>query len=106
MGGTSTEAEVSRRTGNAVLKALQSKGYDAEGMELNPQTFASDIKDSECDIVFNAVHGKYGEDGLIQGTLDMLDISYTGSGVLSSALTMDKIMAKRIFKKYNYDGAV
>ena len=97
MGGTSTEAEVSRRTGAAVLKALQDKGYDAEGMELNPQTFASDIKSSECDIVFNALHGKYGEDGLVQGTLDMLDIPYTGSGVLSAALTMDKIMAKRIF---------
>ena len=101
MGGTSTEAEVSRRTGKAILTALQSMGYDAEGMELNPQTFASDIKDSECDIVFNAVHGKYGEDGLIQGTLDMLDIPYTGSGVLSSALTMDKIMAKRIFNAKN-----
>ena len=101
MGGTSTEAEVSRRTGKAILTALQSMGYDAEGMELNPQTFASDIKDSECDIVFNAVHGKYGEDGLIQGTLDMLDIPYTGSGVLSSALTMDKITAKRIFNAKN-----
>lgn len=101
MGGTSTEAEVSRRTGNAILKALQEKGYDAEGMELNPQTFASDIRNSECDIVFNALHGKYGEDGLIQGTLDMLDIPYTGSGVLSAALTMDKIMAKRIFNAKN-----
>ena len=97
MGGTSTEAEVSRRTGNAVLKALQSKGYDAEGMELNPQTFAGDIRDSECDIVFNAVHGKYGEDGLVQGTLDMLDIPYTGSNTLAAALTLDKITAKRIF---------
>ncbi|MBR1858866.1 MAG: UDP-N-acetylmuramate--L-alanine ligase, partial [Selenomonadaceae bacterium] len=101
MGGTSTEAEVSRRTGNAILQALQSKGYDAEGMELNPQTFASDIKEMDCDIVFNAVHGKYGEDGLIQGVLDMLDIPYTGSGVLSSALTMDKVMAKRIFNAKN-----
>ena len=101
MGGTSTEAEVSRRTGSAILKALQSKGYDAEGMELNPQTFASDIKSSDCDIVFNALHGKYGEDGLVQGTLEMLDIPYTGSGVLSAALTMDKIMAKRIFNAKN-----
>ncbi len=101
MGGTSTEAEVSRRTGSAILTALQSKGYDAEGMELNPQTFANDIKNSDCDIVFNAVHGKYGEDGLIQGTLEMLDIPYTGSGVLSSALTMDKVMAKRIFNAKN-----
>ncbi|MBR1728138.1 MAG: UDP-N-acetylmuramate--L-alanine ligase [Selenomonadaceae bacterium] len=101
MGGTSTEAEVSRRTGKAILNALLSKGYDAEGMELNPQTFAGEIRDSECDIVFNALHGKYGEDGLVQGTLDMLDIPYTGSGVLSAALTMDKVMAKRIFNAKN-----
>ena len=97
MGGPSTEAEVSRRTGAAILQALQSKGYNVEGMELNPPTFASDIKASGCDIVFNAVHGKYGEDGQIQGTLDMLNIPYTSSDVLASALTMDKVMAKRIF---------
>ncbi len=101
MGGTSTEAEVSRRTGKAILNALQQKGYDAEGMELNPQTFASEIRSADCDIVFNALHGKYGEDGLIQGTLEMLDIPYTGSSVLSAALTMDKIMAKRIFNAKN-----
>lgn len=97
MGGPSTEAEVSRRTGAAILNALQSKGYNAEGMELNPPTFAADIKASGCDIVFNAVHGKYGEDGLMQGTLDMLNIPYTSSDVMASAVTMDKVMAKRIF---------
>ena len=97
MGGTSTEAEVSRRTGKAILKALKSKNYDADGMELNPKTFASDIQARDCDIVFNAIHGKYGEDGLVQGTLDMLEIPYTGSGVLTAALTMDKVMTKRIF---------
>ena len=97
MGGPSTEAEVSRRTGAAILKALQSKDYNVEGMELNPPTFASDIKASGCDMVFNAVHGKYGEDGQMQGTLDMLGIPYTSSDVLASALTMDKVMAKRIF---------
>ena len=70
-------------------------------MELNPQTFASEIRSADCDIVFNALHGKYGEDGLIQGTLEMLDIPYTGSSVLSAALTMDKIMAKRIFNAKN-----
>lgn len=97
MGGTSTEAEVSRRTGKAVLKALQSKGYNAEGMELNPKTFASDIQKTGCAIVFNALHGKFGEDGLLQGTLEMLDIPYTGSGVLAAAVTMDKVAAKRVF---------
>ena len=72
MGGPSTEAEISRQTGAAILKALQSKGYNAEGMELNPPTFAEDIKKSGCAIVFNALHGKFGEDGVLQGTLDML----------------------------------
>lgn len=94
-GGTSTEAEVSRRTGKAIHNALKSKNYNVELMELNPQTFAATIKEKNCDIVFNAVHGKYGEDGLIQGTLDMLKIPYTGSGVLAAAITMDKIATKR-----------
>ena len=65
MGGTSTEAEVSRRTGTAILNALKSKGYNAEGMELVPETFANDIQKSGCAIVFNALHGKFGEDGLL-----------------------------------------
>lgn len=97
MGGTSTEAEISRQTGTAILKALQSKGYKAEGMELKPATFASDIKKSGCRIVFNALHGKFGEDGLMQGTLDMMGIPYTGSGVLAAAVTMDKAASKRVF---------
>lgn len=96
MGGTSTEAEISRQTGSAILKALQSKGYNAVGMELKPETFAEDIKKSGCAIVFNALHGKYGEDGLIQGTLEMLGIPYTGSGVLAAAITMDKAATKRV----------
>jgi D-alanine-D-alanine ligase/UDP-N-acetylmuramate--alanine ligase len=97
MGGTSTEAEVSRRTGTAILNALKAKGYNAEGMELVPKTFASDIQKSGCAIVFNALHGKFGEDGLLQGTLDMLGIPYTGSGVLAAAVTMDKAASKRVF---------
>lgn len=97
MGGPSTEAEVSRRTGKAILEALLSKGYNAEGMELDPLHFAGDIRKSGCSIVFNALHGKFGEDGMIQGTLDMLGIPYTGSGVLAAAITMDKAASKRIF---------
>ena len=97
MGGTSTEAEVSRRTGTAILNALKAKGYNAEGMELVPKTFASEIQKSGCAIVFNALHGKFGEDGLLQGTLDMLGIPYTGSGVLAAAVTMDKAASKRVF---------
>ena len=100
-GGTSTEAEVSRRTGKAIYDALISKNYCAELLELNPQTFAATIRDKNCTIVFNALHGKYGEDGLIQGTLDMLKIPYTGSGVLAAALTMDKVATKRFLKSAN-----
>ena len=96
MGGPSTEAEVSRRTGKAIADALKSKSYNVETMELKPKTFADDIQQKKCSIVFNAVHGLCGEDGLIQGTLDMLNIPYTGSGTLAAALTMDKIMTKRV----------
>ena len=97
MGGTSTEAEVSRRTGKAIADALKSKNYNVETMELNPKTFAADILNAHCGIVFNAVHGLYGEDGQLQGTLDMLGIKYTGSGVLAASMTMDKVATKRMF---------
>lgn len=97
MGGTSTEAAISRQTGTAILKALQSKGYHAVGMELHPETFAEEIKEADPAIVFNALHGKFGEDGVLQGTLDMLGIPYTGSGVLAAAVTMDKAASKRVF---------
>lgn len=100
-GGTSTEAEVSRRTGKAIADALRSKNYNVELLELNPQTFAQTIREKNCGIVFNAVHGRYGEDGLIQGTLDMLKIPYTGSDVLAAALTMDKVATKHFLKSAN-----
>ena len=98
MGGPSSEAEVSRRSGGAILAALREKGYPAVGMELHPPTFAEEIRKLRPAIVFNALHGKYGEDGILQGTLDMLGIPYTGSGVRAAALTMDKLTAKRIFR--------
>lgn len=97
MGGPSTEAEVSRRSGTAILEALKAKGYNAEGLELNPATFANDIKASGAEFVFNALHGKFGEDGIIQGTLEMMGIPYTGSGVMAAAVTMDKVASKRFF---------
>ena len=100
-GGTSTEAEVSRRTGKAIADALKSKNYNVELMELNPLTFAEKIREKDCGIVFNALHGKYGEDGLIQGTLDMLKIPYTGSDVLAAALTMDKVATKHFLNSAN-----
>ena len=97
MGGPSSEAEVSRRTGTAILAALKSLGYDAHGMEFHPATFADDIKEAQADIVFNAMHGSFGEDGKMQAVLELIGIPYTGSGVTASAVTMDKTMAKNIF---------
>ena len=97
MGGPSSEASISRQTWAAVLKALQSKGCNASGMEFVPETFSADIKASGAKLVFNAMHGKFGEDGLVQAALELLGIPYTGSGVLASAVTMDKAAAKRVF---------
>lgn len=97
MGGPSSEAEVSRRTGGAVLEALQSKGINAVGMELVPEKFMAEIKAAEPAMVFNAVHGAFGEDGSLQAVLEFLGVPYTGSGVLAAALTMDKAMAKQVF---------
>ena len=97
MGGPSAEAEVSRRTGGAILTALQLKGLNAVGMEFSPSDFVKEITAASPAIVFNAMHGAYGEDGRLAAILDMLGIPYTGSSVLASALTMDKAACKRIF---------
>ncbi len=97
MGGPSAEREVSLNTGNAILQALQSKGYQAVGIDMDPKRIVSQLQQANIDIVFNAIHGKFGEDGALQGALDMLGIPYTGSGVLASAITMDKSISKRLF---------
>lgn len=97
MGGPSAESDVSRRTGAAILTALQTKGYQAEGMELNPSTLMDDLQQAKCDVVFIAIHGKFGEDGAVQGTLEMMGIPYTGSGVMASAVAMDKAATKDMF---------
>lgn len=102
MGGPSSEAEISRLTGTAILNALTEKGYNVEGMEFVPQTMVEDIKNSGCDIVFNAVHGKYGEDGRIAAALEMIDMPYTSCSVLSSALTMDKVASKHLSVSYTH----
>jgi len=97
MGGPSTEREVSLNTGAGILAALQEKGYNAVGIDLNPLRFVEQLKEDEIEIVFNAIHGQYGEDGVLQGALELLGIPYTGSGVLASAMAMDKGISKRIF---------
>lgn len=98
MGGPSAEREVSLNTGKAILTALQEAGYkNTIGIDLEPTRFVEQLKEARIEVVFNAVHGQYGEDGILQGALELLGIPYTGAGVLSSAMAMDKGISKRIF---------
>lgn len=99
-GGPSSEREVSLASGREVLKALISLGYEAELLDLD-DFFVEKIKEKRPDIVFIALHGKPGEDGTVQGILEILGIPYTGSGVLASALAMNKFFTKRIFMSSN-----
>jgi D-alanine-D-alanine ligase len=97
MGGTSAEREVSLVSGEACAAALESCGYRVTRIDAGcdlPQR----LIDLRPDRVFNALHGRFGEDGRVQGLLDVLGLPYTHSGVLASALAMDKPMAKRIFR--------
>lgn len=98
MGGPSAEAEVSRRTGAAISDALASKGYTVSTLELNPRTVLQDIENLKGDIVFNAIHGRYGEDGALQGLLEMAEIPYTGSGIMAHSVGMNKKVSKDVFK--------
>lgn len=95
LGGRSAEREVSLRTGEAVYKALLEKGYAAVKIDV-ADDFVERLKGEKVDLAFLALHGPYGEDGAIQGLLEMLGIPYTGSGVLASALCMNKIATKKI----------
>lgn len=95
MGGRSSEREVSLMTGKQIANALAGKGYDVREID-SAENLIKDLKDFSPDVVFIALHGKYGEDGTIQGLLEILGFPYTGSGVLASALCMDKITSKKI----------
>lgn len=97
-GGPSPEAEISRRTAQAVAQALTERGYLVERWELNQETLARFIHDPP-EFVFPALHGWGGEDGRIQGFLDLLSIPYAGSGPLSSALAMDKARCRRFLSE-------
>lgn len=95
LGGQSAEREVSLKTGTAVLRALKTQGYRACAVDVGwnlPQQLA----EQKIEIAFVALHGRYGEDGRVQGLLEMLRIPYTGSGVLASSLTIDKVMTKQL----------
>jgi len=96
MGGISHEREVSLKTGSAILKALQEGRYKAVGIEVSSD-IVQRLLEERIDVAFIALHGRWGEDGTVQGLLELLRIPYTGSGVLASALAMNKIKAKEIF---------
>ncbi len=96
MGGLSREREISLKTGKAILKALTEKGYPVVPMDVGGDIPEKLLKEKiEC--AFLALHGRFGEDGTIQGMLELMRIPYTGSGVLASALAMHKIMCKKFF---------
>lgn len=98
LGGPSSEAEISRITGGAIAAALREKGYNAKEVELVPDRLLSQLHAMNAKVVFNAVHGKYGEDGRLQSLLEAAGIPYTGCGVLASAVSMDKSATKRFLQ--------
>jgi D-alanine-D-alanine ligase len=97
MGGISAEREVSLMSGSGVLKALLSKGVDAHAFD-PAQRPLDDLKREGFERCFIALHGRFGEDGTVQGALELLGIPYTGSGDMASAIYMDKVMTKRSWR--------
>jgi D-alanine-D-alanine ligase len=95
-GGRSAEREISLMSGSAVLEALRRSGVDAHAFD-PAQRDLSELKRDRFDRVFIALHGRYGEDGTVQGALELLGIPYTGSGVMASALCMDKLRTKMVW---------
>ncbi|MBI2962707.1 MAG: D-alanine--D-alanine ligase [Deltaproteobacteria bacterium] len=99
LGGMSAEREISQMTGESVARVLSERGYNASvirmGRDLPARLLAARI-----DVVFNALHGRYGEDGCVQGLLEVMGIAYTGSGVLASAIGMNKIASKRVWQTF------
>lgn len=96
MGGLSAERDVSLKSGMAVHQALQAMGYDSTALDVR-HNVAVMLREEKIDLAFIALHGRYGEDGCIQGLLELMQIPYTGSGVLASALAMHKLYSKQAF---------
>ncbi len=99
MGGMSRERDISLKTGKAVETALREEGFIVTSIDVD-KNLAQRLRDEYVDVAFIALHGTYGEDGTVQGLLEILGIPYTGSGVLSSALALNKIKTKQIFSYY------
>jgi len=95
-GGRSSEREISLKTGAACADALRQKGHDVALVDVDTE-IAARLRELRVDVAFVALHGRYGEDGCVQGLLESMGIPYTGSGVTASALGMDKTLSKRIF---------
>jgi len=96
MGGWSAEREISLLSGQAVFDALYEQGVDAHVVDVDRQ-IDQRLRQDHFDCAFNVLHGTGGEDGVIQGLLELMEVPYTGSGVMASALSMDKIMTKRVW---------
>lgn len=97
MGGRSPEREISLKTGKNVSEGLRKAGYDVVEIDAC-ENVVEDIKENEIDLAFISLHGPLGEDGTIQGLLEFLGIPYTGAGVLSSSVSMNKVMTKRVLQ--------
>jgi D-alanine-D-alanine ligase len=95
LGGLSAEREISLKTGNAALQALQQLGYSAVAIDVD-QNLPQQLDRAGIEVAFIALHGRYGEDGRVQGLLEMLQIPYTGSGVLASGIAIDKVVTKQL----------
>ena len=99
MGGPSSEAEISRRSGKNIFNALKNLGYiNAELVEVD-ENIAKTLREKNIELVYNAMHGKFGEDGCIQGMLEVMGIPYTGCGVMASAVCMNKEFTKNVLKE-------
>lgn len=101
MGGASAEREVSLRSGAAAAKALEQAGFEVALVDVgrNPAELVRAMAETKPDVVFNALHGRFGEDGCVQGVLNLLGVPYTHSGLLASAAAMDKAFARRLFEQ-------
>ncbi len=95
MGGLSAEREISLKTGQAVLKALLESGCNAVAVDVG-HDLPGQLRAAEAEVAFICLHGRYGEDGTVQGLLEMMRIPYTGSGVMSSSMVIDKVVTKQI----------
>jgi len=97
LGGRSAEREVSLHSGEQVSAALRSAGFDVVEVDTGDDEFIGALIAAEADVAFLCLHGRFGEDGTVQGLLELLELPYTGSGVLASALAIDKVKSKQFF---------